>query len=266
MVPAATSAMGFAKRMLTVTRDKPAAARDQTRRPRSRLHPAKIRTGVRRRWFQHEMERIPLRSMNGLVTLGDPEYGGWVIPGGLIRPDWVCYSVGAGGDISFDLELIRRWGVTVRSIDPVADYVRRALKDAGGDERLTAHEVAIATVDGPVRMQLTHDPNSESVSPVGLYDTDSYVVLEGRTLPSLMEELGDSRTQLLKLDIEGGEYDVIPALDLRALGVEVFATQLHHVASVARARALLAMLAAQGYEPVACHPAVKLTFVRRELL
>ena len=115
-------------------------------------------------------------------------------------------------------------------------------------------------------MQLTHDPNSESVSPVGLYDTDSYVVLEGRTLPSLMEELGDSRAELLKLDIEGGEYDVIPALDLRALGVEVFATQLHHVASVARARALLAMLAAQGYEPVACHPAVKLTFVRRELL
>lgn len=265
MVPAATSRMGFAKRMLTATREKP-AARAQTRHPRSRLHPAKIRTGVRRRWFQHEMERTPLRRMDGLVTLGDPDYGGWVVPGGLIRPEWICYSVGAGGDISFDLELIRRWGVRVRSIDPVADYVQRALKDAGGDERLSAHEVAIATADGPLRMQLTHDPNSESVSSVGLYDTDCYVEFQGRTLPSLMQELGDPCAQLLKLDIEGGEYDVIPALGLRALGVEVFATQLHHVASVARARALLAMLAAQGYEPVACHPAVKLTFVKRELL
>jgi FkbM family methyltransferase len=238
----------------------------QTRHPRSRLHPAKIRAGVRRRWFEHEMERTPLRKMDGIVMVGDPNYGGWVIPGGLIRPDWTCYSVGAGGDISFDMDLIERWGVRVRSIDPVPDYVRRALEQAGGDERLTAHEFALATSDGPMRMQLTHDPNSESVSPVGLYDSKRYVEFEGRTLPSLMAELGDTQIELLKLDIEGGEYDLIPGLDLRALGVQVFATQLHHVASVARARSLIAGLAAQGFEPVACCTVVKLAFVRRELL
>ncbi len=255
--------MTVGKRMLVNTQEKLTAP---ARHPRSRLHPAKIRTGVRRRWFEHQMERTPLRKMDGLLTLGDPSYGGWVVPGGLIRPDWVCYSVGAGGDISFDMNLIERWGVRVRSIDPVPDYVRRALEEASGDERLTAHQYAIATSDGPVRMQLTHDPNSESVSPVGLYDSQSYVEFDGRTLPSLMAELGDASIELLKLDIEGGEYDVLPALDLRALGVQVFATQLHHVASVARARALVSVLAAQGYEPVACHPAVKLTFVQRELL
>jgi FkbM family methyltransferase len=257
------SATAAADRMLVNTEDKTTV---QARQPRSRLHPAKIRTGVRRRWFEYEMERTPLRKLDGLVTLGDPNYGGWVVPGGAIRPDWVCYSVGAGGDISFDMDLIERWGVRVRSIDPVPDYVRRALEEAGGDERLTAHEYAIATSDGPMRMQLTHDPNSESVSPVGLYDTESYVEFQGRTLPSLMAELGDQQVQLLKLDVEGGEYDVIPALDLRGLGVQVFATQLHHVASVGRARALVAVLASQGYEPVACIPAVKLTFVQRELL
>jgi FkbM family methyltransferase len=267
MVFVTTRRMRFGKRMLVTTREKPiGTAHAETRHPRSRMHPAKIRAGVRRRWFEYEMERTPLRKIDGLLTLGDPNYGGWVVPGGLIRPDWVCYSVGAGGDISFDMQLIERWGVHVRSIDPVPDYVRRALEEADGEERLTAHQFAIATSDGPVRMQLTHDPHSESVSPVGLYDSKSYVEFDGRTLASLMAELGDASVQLLKLDIEGGEYDVIPSLDLRALGVEVFATQLHHVASVARARALLATLATQGYEPVACHPAVKLTFVRRELL
>jgi FkbM family methyltransferase len=237
----------------------------KTRKPLSRLHPAKIRTGLRRRWFEHEMERTPLRKVDGLLTLGG-DYGSWTVPGGLIRPEWVCYSVGAGGDISFDMELIERWGIRVRAIDPVPDYITRALDQAGGDERLTAHQFAIATSDGPMRMQLTHDPNSESVSPVGLYDSNSYVEFQGRTLPSLMAELGDPRIELLKLDIEGGEYDVIPELDLRALGVEVFSTQLHHVASVSRARALVSGLAAQGYEPVACLSVVKLTFVRRELL
>lgn len=249
--------------MLLNTKEQPAT---QTRHPRSRLHPAKIKAGVRRRWFEREMERTPLRKMEGLEMVGDPAYGGWVIPTGLIRPDWTCYAVGAGGEISFDMDLIRRWGVRVRSIDPVPDYVRRALEEADGDERLTAHEFAVATSDGPMRMQLTHDPNSESVSPVALYDSESYVEFQGRTLPSLMAELGDRSIELLKLDIEGGEYDVIPGLDLRALGVEVFSTQLHHVASVARARSLVAGLAAQGYEPVACCTVVKLTFVRRELL
>ena len=249
--------------MLINTKDQ---AGTQTRHPRSRLHPAKIKAGVRRRWFEHEMERTPLRDMDGLAMVGDPDYGGWLVPGDLIRPDWTCYSVGAGGDISFDMDLIERWGIRVRAIDPVPDYVRRALEQAGGDERLTAHEFAIATTDGPMRMQLTHDPNSESVSPVGLYDSESYVEFEGRTLPSLMAELGDTSIELLKLDVEGGEYDLIPGLDLRALGVQVFATQLHHVASVARARSLVAGLAAQGFEPVACFTVVKLTFVRRELL
>jgi FkbM family methyltransferase len=260
LVPAPRTASE--KHMLIDTEKQGAAT---TRRPRSRLHPAKIRTGVRRRWFEYEMERTPLRKMDGLVKLGG-DYGSWVVPAGLIRPDWVCYAVGAGGDIGFDMELIDGWGLRVRSIDPVPDYIRRALEQAGGDERLTAHQFAVATSDGPMRMQVTHDPNSESVSPVGLYDSKSYVEFEGRTLPSLMAELGDERVELLKLDIEGGEYDVIPSLDLRALGVEVFATQLHHVASVARARALVAVLDAQGYVPVACIPAVKMTFVRRDLL
>ncbi len=198
--------------------------------------------------------------------LGNPEYGGWILPGGMIERGWVCYSVGAGGETSFDMELIERYGLTVRSIDPVAEYVQRAIEHAEGEERLTAHQVAIATSDGPLRMQLTHDPNSQSVSAAGLYDTHSYVELPGRTLPSLMAELGDERIDLLKLDIEGGEYEVIPTLDLAALGVKLFATQLHHTGTVRDARRLIAGIAEQGYDPVACHPAVKLAFARRDLL
>jgi FkbM family methyltransferase len=204
--------------------------------------------------------------MNDLVLLGNPDYGGWVVPAALIEPGWICYSVGAGGETSFDMELIKRYGITVRSIDPVPEYVEAAVEHAQGDGRLTAHQAAVATADGPLRMQITHDPNSRSVSPAGLYDTSSYVEFPGRTLASLMAELGDERIDLLKLDIEGGEYTVIPTLDLVRLGVKVFATQLHHTGTVRDAGRLVTELREQGYEPVACHPAVKLTFVRRDLI
>lgn len=238
------------------------------RRTTSTLHklrPSKVRNALRRRWFERQMPHLDLRETPGLVDLGSP-YGGWTIPGALIEPAWVCYCVGAGGDISFDMELIGRYGVTVRSIDAVADYVTSALEQAGGDPRLSAYQAAIAVTDGPVRMQVTHDPNSQSVSSAGLYESARFIEVPGRTLPSLMAEIGDERIDLLKLDIEGGEYALLPTLDLRALGVKVFATQLHHTASVREARKLIAELRDAGYEPVACRSAVKIAFARRELI
>jgi FkbM family methyltransferase len=230
-----------------------------------KLRPAKVRNAVRRRWFEHQLSRLHLREAPGLIELGTP-YGGWIIPGGLIEPSWLCYSVGAGGDIGFDLELIERYSITVRAFDAVAGYVENAAEQAAGEPRFSAHHAAIATVDGPLRMQVTHDPQSRSVSSAGLYESEQFLELPGRTLPSLMAELGDDHIDLLKLDIEGGEYEPMPTISLRDLGVKVFAVQLHHTGSVQEARALIARLREEGYEPVACRSAVKIAFADRDLL
>jgi hypothetical protein len=104
------------------------------------------------------------------------------------------------------------------------------------------------------------------VSSAGLYEARGYVELPGRTLPSLMRELGDERIDLLKLDLEGAEYDVVPRLDLAALGVKIFSIQLHHTGTVGQARELVANLARAGYLPIARRPAVKLTFMRSDLI
>jgi hypothetical protein len=113
-----------------------------------------------------------------------------------------------------------------------------------------------------MRMQRTHIPGSRSLSPADLYDTSDYVEVRGRTVRSLMDELGDPRVELLKLDIEGGEYDLLSELKLAELGVRVFCTQLHHTASVRQASELIARVRGEGFLLVASIPAVKLTFVR----
>ncbi len=230
-----------------------------------KLRPAKVRNAIRRRWFERQLSRLPLHAAPDLIHLGS-SYGGWLIPGGVIEPSWICYSVGAGGDISFDLELIERYEITVRAFDAVAGFVEDAIAQTAGEPRFSAHHAAIGTIDGPLRMQVTHDPQSRSVSSAGLYESEQFVELPGRTLPSLMAELGDDHIDLLKLDIEGGEYALMPTVSLRDLGVKVFAVQLHHTGSVRDARALIARLREEGYEPVACRSAVKITFTDRELL
>jgi FkbM family methyltransferase len=231
----------------------------------SKLRPAKLRAALYRRAFERTLSRTSLRPAPGLADLGTA-YGGWTVPEGLIERGSTCYTVGVGGDISFDLALIERHGATVRAFDAVEGYVEEAAAKAVGEPRFSVHHAAIAVADGPLRMQVTHDAQSRSVSSAGLYQSERFVELPGRSVASLMAELGDDRIDLFKLDIDGGEYEVIPKLDLRALGVKVFATQLHHTGSIRGARALVAGLREQGYEPVACRPVVKLTFARSDML
>ncbi|HEY1834879.1 MAG TPA: FkbM family methyltransferase [Solirubrobacteraceae bacterium] len=232
----------------------------------AKLRPAKIRAALRRRRFELRVPHTPYREApGGTVDLGTA-YGGWMVPRALIEPSWLCYCVGTGGDISFDLALIERYDVRVRAFDAVEGYVLETRANAGHEPRLTAHHAAIALADGPLLMQVSHDAQSRSVSAAGLYESENYVELPGRTLASLMAELGDERIDLLKLDIEGVEYDLLEELRLSELGVKVFAVQLHHTGSVRRARHLIAQLREDGYEPVACRPAVKMTFVHRALL
>jgi FkbM family methyltransferase len=226
-----------------------------------RLRPAKVRSAVRRRSFEWRLGRLRIEPGPPIVSLGT-DYGGWMIPDGVLDSNSICYCIGAGGDISFDLELIRRYGVKVRCFDPVETYGQRARADAAGEPRFSFHRAAITTRDGPIRMQTHHHPGSESVSAAGLYDTDTWVEAPGRTIPSLMGELGDNRIDLVKLDIEGAEYQVLPTLDLASLGVRIFATQLHHTGGVRDALKLIDGLREQGFRLVAQRPAVKMTFLR----
>lgn len=232
----------------------------------AKLRPAKIRNALRRRWFEREVpRRATFTPMPGVVDVGSA-YGAWMIPVDLVTGAWTCWSIGAGGDITFDLALLDR-GARVRSFEPAPEYVEYVRGIAGDRERFTVQQVAIAAEDGPIRLQVTAHEGSRSVSSAGLYDAGtSSVEVPGRTIPSLQAELGDARIDLLKVDVEGAEYDLVPDLDLRALGVAVFSLQVHHNGSVADALALIAAIEAQGYALVACRPVVKLTFVREDLV
>lgn len=230
-----------------------------------KLRPTKVRNAVRRRWFEWRMSQLVLRDAPGLANLGS-RTGGWVVPFGLLASGWTCYCFGAGGDVSFDLALMLGASATVRSFDPMDRYVEAARDEVGPGLPFNAYPVALATVDEPIRLQLTHHPNSEAVSSDGLFETNNYVERDGRRLETLMAELGDPRVELLKVDIEGAEYRVVPELDLAAAGVHLFSVQLHHNGRVREARRLIDGVRAKGYELVACRPAVKLTFARRDLL
>jgi FkbM family methyltransferase len=231
-------------------------------RVRRLLSPVKVQNAVRRRWFELRMANLPRSPYEPLVHLGSA-WSGWDVPGDLISPDWTSYCVGAGEDVSFDLALIERYGCRVRSFDPHEAYRDRALAEAGGDPRFTFLAVAVATEDGPLHMYESEDSSSGYRSAANLFGTRPAAEFPGRSLPSLKEEFGDARIDLLKLDVEGLEYEVLPRLDLTALGVQVLCMELHHTGSARRARGLLDGLHQQGFRLVHQRPPASFTLVRR---
>jgi methyltransferase FkbM-like protein len=168
-----------------------------------------------------------------------------MVPAGTINGAWTCYCVGAGSDPTFDLELIRRYGATVRSVDPQNTLRREAEPGAAGDPRLTVIEATVAPQDGPSESGETAFDGRE----------------RPRSLRSLMEELGDQQVQLLKLNIGGDEYSLLETLDLRSLGVRVLLVELHATRLVDEALQLLERLRSQGYQPVHCTRRAGFTFV-----
>lgn len=77
-----------------------------------------------------------------------------------------------------------------------------------------------------------------------------------------MAQLGDERADLLKLDIEGSEYDLLSALDLPSLGVRVLCAELHPSRTVREGREQLDAPRAHGYRLVCCKSPASYTLVR----
>jgi len=147
------------------------------------------------------------------------EYGGWAVIPGLIKPTDIVYSFGIGHDNSFDLEMIKRFGVTVHAFDPtpgLGDW----MKEQGFDERFRFYDYGLAGFDGEVeiRSQATDQQTSGTILDRTELDVNtSGTTIVVKRLSTIMKDLGHEHIDLLKMDIEGAEFDAVA--DLLASGI-----------------------------------------------
>jgi FkbM family methyltransferase len=193
---------------------------------------------------------------------GATRYGGWFVPSGCVQRDWVVYSAGVGADVTFDTALIERYGCEVYAFDPT-DGARAHLEQVA-EPRIHFKQVAVWSEDGEIEMYKAATPSHFSVSAVNLQNTSETVTAPAHTIDSLMVELGHDHVDLLKLLIDGAEYEVLGAHKLRKWGVQVLITGLfHHDRSPFAANEFIRSIEAEGYALVASKVA-GYTFLRRE--
>lgn len=162
-------------------------------------------------------------------------YGGWFVPEGVLTETSLCYCVGAGEDISFELELIRRFRCEVYTFDPtpratqhITELYENTAKnlpsringsdaleyevDSEGLAHLHFLPYGVWSENQTMKFYSPVDPAHVSHSILNLQRTDHYFEAECRTVGTIMESLGHKDLTLLKLDIEGAEHKVIQSL------------------------------------------------------
>jgi FkbM family methyltransferase len=151
----------------------------------------------------------------------------WTIQAGSMCENSIVYSAGAGGDISFEKELINRFGCHVILLDPSPTGVATMNRIENQVPKLLFEPVGLAALDGTYLFEEPENPQEGSYRIRGVpgADGNGFPCL---SLPTLMHKYGHDHVDLLKIDIEGAEYGVLKQICAQKLPVRQICVEFHH--------------------------------------
>lgn len=155
--------------------------------------------------------------------------GRWAVAPRFLNRAGVVYSFGIGRDLSFESHLIRSCDLKVHVFDPTpraVEWVRTRQELT----EMTFHPWGLSGADG---YRVFHPPKRDcdvSYSLVGSAGGPrrGEVEVVTRSLSSIARELGHSCLTLLKMDVEGAEYEVLDDLESHYPSVKQLLVEFHH--------------------------------------
>ena len=173
----------------------------------------------------HLFYRAITRPIPGLLSIGQ-ECPWTILPDGL-GPASHVLCAGAGHDISFELELSKRLHCSLYLMDPSPTGQKTWEKSRHLRKGITFLPFALSDHDGDIPLGEPLDPVEGSYRTLSGNDSRQLRV-PARGIISLMMEWRWNHIDLLKLDIEGGEFCVLDALLKSKTPVRQICVELHH--------------------------------------
>lgn len=150
----------------------------------------------------------------------------WVISSNSLDKDKVVYSFGVGTDISFDLDLIKKYGCQVYAFDPTPKSVKW-IKEQNLPFNFKFMEYGVSDKNELITFYPPENQDHVSYS-TKKNDEQVGIQLPVYRLKTIMENLGHKKIDLLKMDIEGAEYEVIKDLITSNIDVKQLLIEFHH--------------------------------------
>lgn len=157
------------------------------------------------------------------------KYGGfYIVPAGLDKNS-IVYSFGIGEDVSFDLDVINNIGCQVFAYDPTPRSIEWVSHQDLTDN-FHFQPCGISNEDGESVFYLPKNKShvSGSLSLTDNTDEKEKISVPIFRLKTLMEKNGHDHINVLKMDIEGAEYDVLQDIIHSGIHVEQILVEFHH--------------------------------------
>ncbi len=182
------------------------------------------------------------------VCLGNEGARWCICPASLCEAS-IVYSFGVGEDISFDLELIRCFGLRVHAFDPTPRSIEWVRSQALPPE-FVFHSYGIANADGVCKFAPPVNPKHVSHTILERDTPWPAIEVPVSRLPTILKSLGHKKIHVLKMDIEGAEYEVLADMLACDIQVDQLLVEFHHrwpEVGVERTRQALRDLKLNGY-------------------
>jgi len=156
------------------------------------------------------------------------EYGGFYIYPKLLNKNSIIYSFGIGEDISFDKALIEKYNCNVYAFDPTPKSLNW-IKSQKLPENFMFYDFGISSKSGLIDFHLPINKKDVSGSIIvhDKINLNRKVKVKMKTLNDIINELEHKHIDVLKMDIEGAEYDVIINILNTKISVTQFLIEFH---------------------------------------
>jgi FkbM family methyltransferase len=187
----------------------------------------------------------------------------WTIVPRDLRADSIIYSGGVGEDITFEQELIRRYGVKIHIFDP-SPVAARTISLANSKD-LLFKPVGLAA-SSAAKFSVGGGSDSSTWLKAGGSNTGGSNTLPCTSLPEEMMKNGHNFIDLLKIDIEGFEYEVLESCFAENIQIRQLCVEFHDFfpeIPKARTSQMIRTLESRGFDLIHRHRHDH-TFLRRD--
>jgi FkbM family methyltransferase len=179
------------------------------------------------------------------------DYGGWDIVVTGLNSDSVVYSFGVGEDASFDVALIDKFALTIHAFDPTPKSIEW-VKRQGFSDKFVMHSYGIAAFDGDVSFNPPENPDHVSHTILDRPSTNTKAIsVPVKKISTITQELRHDHIHIIKMDIEGAEYDVIEDIYKFDVRPEQILIEFHHRfpgVGIKKTREAIKKIRSMGYQ------------------
>jgi len=158
--------------------------------------------------------------------------GDWGFPAEQLPSQAVVYSFGVCDDIDFELALIKQKKAQVFAFDPTP-YAVDWINQQQLPDQFHFSPLACAAADGEYFLYPLLDKHGRKSTTMFSFhqqeeDRDDGVRVPALTVSSAMKKMQHSHIDLLKMDVEGAEYDVLESVLESAIRPGMIMVEFHH--------------------------------------